>query len=723
MTTRLLYLFAVALGLLWSVVASAAGPTGVIELTVSPETEVVRFPRVEPGRIDLALYGNRVELDEQLDGRTTFHLRQAWASTVGGGTWFVTLHVASPEIDLAWTLEEGRFRLELAPGTPELQAPYPARPTMDQLLDDPPARRPAAPPPLSVHPFLGDASTVRMLPEQAFRHMPRVRTPEVASYSSSMAAIDAYRELWATADAMDVRGAAMSRIAVAYANLDMHRDALHYFHRALDMGRSDPELALAMARTQVALGRAGEARSSCRYAARRGAEEDDVLACLGGAALLDGYPSPSHLARALLGSTDEPHRRLLAAQLLQSDHRHEEALPELERLAESGRGDVAASLGDARLATGDLPGAVEAWQAAARTGRYRDLAILRIRMAEMLAEGPGAFPAAVPMLLERSDRGGPVADEAHYLLAQIGGIHMDADLVSDQLNQLWDESPERVLRSDVPERLVATCATRMRYLKDRPVEALDFFARCWRRELDDLVTDPASLEVASRSMAALGLPDDALKLQLRATNLRTRGGDDDAGALAWLAELHLRTERPSEALETVRYVRALDDYDAIVKTEEGRRLPVLLAATEGEALDALDRPEEALKAWAGPSADLPGSGDLANRRGLLLARLGRCGQALPLLADGTDARLARARCLLALGRPDEAKEAVADLARDDKAAEEDRDDASWLAGVGGFAAGAAPEPEEEPRDVEAIWAALAEEEARARAFEEKRSKR
>jgi len=712
-------------------VAFAESPPGIVELTVSPETEVVRFPRVEPARIDLALYGNRVELDRQLEGRSTFHLRQAWASTVGGGTWFVTLHVDDPQVDLGWSLEEGRLRLTLAPGEPALQAPYPSLVEPALLLDDPPPRRPAATPPLTLHPFLGDASTMRMTPEQAFRGMPRVRTVEVATYSSSMAAIDAYREMWATTDAVDVRGAALSRMAVAYANLDLDREALHYFHRALDMGRDDPELALAMAKTQVAMGRAGEARSSCRYAARRGADDDDVLACLGGAALLDGHPSPSHVGRALLASTADGHRRLLAAQLLQSDHRHDEALPILERLAEQGSPAVAASLGDARFATGDLRGAVEAWEGAARSRRYRNLAVLRVRMAEMLAEGPGSFPSAVPMLLERSDRGGAVGDEAHYLLAQIGAIHIDPDLVSEQLNQLWDESPERALASDVPERLVSTCATRMRYLRDRPVDALDFFARCWRSELDGLVTDPESLEVASRSMAALGLPDDALTLQLRATTLRTRGGEDDPAALAWLGELHLRTGRPEDALETVAYVRELDTYEEGRRagTEESQRLEVQLALSEGQAHLDLERPEKALRAWARPASTLPGAGELAVRRGWLLAGLGRCDEALPLLDDRTESRLARARCLLALGRPAEAREAVAELADDTEVAPAVREDASWLSGVGGFAAGEGPpdptvdEGGEPGRDVDAIWAALAEEEARARAFEEKRTKR
>jgi hypothetical protein len=154
---------------------------------------------------------------------------------------------------------------------------------------------------------------------------------------------------------------------------------------------------------------------------------------------------------------------------------------------------------------------------------------------------------------------------------------------------------------------------------------------------------------------------------------------------------------------------------------------VQLALTEGQAHVEEGREEEALEAWRRPKPSLPGAKELAVRRGLLLAGMNRCAEALPLLDERTESRLARARCLLALGRPGEAREAVATLADDTTADPEVREDASWLTGAGGYAAGdgspAVEEGEEPPRDLDAIWAALAEEEARARAFEEKRARR
>jgi tetratricopeptide (TPR) repeat protein len=693
-------------GLVLLSLAFAQPTVGTIDLQVSPGAEVVQFPRAEPSRVDLALYHNRVGLDEQLDHRTTRHLTQAWASSVGAGTWFVTLHVDGPDVGVTWALDGGTLRLTLAPGAPPPSMAVPDALDIATLLDAPPPRRPLPPPSMALHPLWGDASTMTMAPEQAFVGMPKVSTPQVATYRSSLAAIDTYRDVWATAEEPETRAAALARIAIAYGNLDLHRDALHYFERALEMGRSDAPLVLAMARTQVAMGHAGAARSSCRYAARRGAEPDDVLACLGGVALLNGSSSPSHLGRALAATTNDPHRRLLAAQLLLADFRHGEALPMLERLAEGGDPRAAGSLGDARFAAGDIPGAVEAWRGAARGASLRESAKLRMRMAEMIQAGPGSFPEATPMLFALADQGGLVGAEAHYLLIQVAAVHADPDLLAEQANQLWDEDPARVMRSDVPERLVSTCGFRMRQLADRPVDALGFFESCWRRELDGMVTDPTSLDVASRAMGSLGLPDDAMRLQLRAMTVRTRQGQDDPMSLLWLAELYARTGSAQEALETVMYVKGLRIEDAAVV---GERLRV-----EGLAHEALEDPNAALKSWEAVPEATAARAPAQLARGLLLARLGRCEEALQILVADVETALPRSRCLLVLGRADAARAVFGDDPLPDPLSQED---AEWLASVAAWRDGKSPE-----KPV-SVWAALAEEEAKAEAFDKRRRPR
>jgi hypothetical protein len=161
----------------------------------------------------------------------------------------------------------------------------------------------------------------------------------------------------------------------------------------------------------------------------------------------------------------------------------------LERIAEGGSTRALASLGDARQATGDLPGAVEAWRAASVDGWLRPALKIRLRMAEWIDKGPADFGGAIPELLQLSDLGGAGGAEAHYLLAQIAEVYGDPDLAAEQLNLLWAFHPEEALQSDVPERLVQTCEFRLRQLEDqqRHVDLVAFFDLCWRDELDGMV--------------------------------------------------------------------------------------------------------------------------------------------------------------------------------------------------------------------------------------------
>jgi len=655
----------------WWMIGAALGQSpGVVQLEASPEAEVVVFPRVDERRIDVGVYGNRVPLDEQLEGLTTQHLDSGWATSIGGGTWFVTLHV-DPGVELAVERTPQEIELRLAPGRPEVVRP-PQPPSLDDLLDDPPPRRPAEPVPLTLHPLRGDASTLQMDPVEAFRFMPKVVTPHVATYRSSLAAIDTYRGVLTRTDRGEVRAAALARIGVAMSKLDLHRDALHYLRRALEEGRDDAPVALVAARSHVALGQAEEARSLCRYAARRGGRDEDVLACLAGVAGIDDRLPKSELGRALAEASRHPHRRLLAAQLLAADHRPAEARTILEALLESGGPEVFSVYGDVLQATGDLPAAMDAWRAASRSRRLQPRMTLRMRMAEWVQEGPQGFAAAIPQLLQLGDGAGLVAAEAHYLLAQIAQVYGDTDIAAEQLNLLWNHHPRLALGSDVPERLVATCAFRLRQLAEqqRPVDLVAFHDLCWRDELDEMTVRPEPLQLTSLALAELGLMDEALSLQLRAVAMCTRVGEDDPDALTWLAELYHRTGRHHEALDTITFVEGLPQ----VPEELTDRMELV----RGDAQLALGRPEAALAAWEG--VDDP---EAARRRGLYLARAQRCDEALPLLEPltGPPIALAEARCLLRLGRPDAA---VARLDEVDEADEPSQRDVAWLASVAAF---------------------------------------
>ena len=676
---------------MWWMAAALAAP-GSFSVVASEEAEIVVFPRVDAQRIDVGIYDNRVPLDEQLQGLSTRYLDQAWATSIGGGTWFVTLHV-DPSVDLTWSHRDGRLRFDLAPSAvPVTEAP--AAPTLDELLVDPPARRPEAPIPLTLHPLRGDASTLQLRPIDAFRGMPLVVTPHVPTYQSSLAAIDEYRALFTDPQASDdVRSAALARAGVTYTNLGLYREAVHYLTRAIESGKADAPVAFALARAEVARGRPLDALSACRYAARLRAQDEDVLACMVGISYIEPSLPASELSRALAQATRDPHRLLMAAQRLQADHRHDEALVLLERLAELDEPRVWASLGDALQATGDLPGAVDAWRAASRDRALRPTVDVRMRMAEWIAEGPSEFARAIPELLVLGDEGGEGSAESHYLLAQIAQVYGDPDLAAEQLNLLWAYHPDRALGSDVPERLVATCEFRIRQLEDqdRHVDLVSFFELCWRDELDGMVVEPSALSASSRSLAALGLADEALELQLRAVAMSTRVGTDDVGQLAWLAELYVQTERAREGLETLRFARQLEG-----ATPE---LALQMAVTEGDAHLALGDETAAAKAWS--RRDAPAT---LRRRALLAASQGNCASALPLLRQypSDEATLAAARCLLRAGDARGASALIEALETDDSEAEAD---GGWLASVAAYAG---VDGEGEPTG---LWAQLLAEES------------
>ncbi|HHO51042.1 MAG TPA: hypothetical protein ENK18_09275, partial [Deltaproteobacteria bacterium] len=290
-------------------------------------------------------------------------------------------------------------------------------------------------------------------------------------------------------------------------------------------------------------------------------------------------------------------------------------------------------------------------------------------MAEMLEDGPSEWASRIPLLLEATDRDDPAAAEAHYLLAQLAETYGDPELAAEHLNLLWDRFPDQARRSDVPERLVDVCRQRLEMLdrEGRTADHVAFFTACWRPELDLLSADPELLQRTATLLAELGLPAEGLALQLRAIAVHTRLGHDDPAALAALTRLYVQTGRSTEALQTLDYTEALP-----------QRLPVVeFLVAEAEARHALGDTAGALRAWS--LAEAEGAPAARRAQGMIQAEQGRCREAALLLQDAGDdeARLTRGRCLLALGRDQEAREILPTEGPDPFVLQ----DASWLLGV------------------------------------------
>ena len=710
------------LGLLW-LWLGVAPEEGVVGLRTSLGAKVVVYPRSEPSRIDIMVRGNRTALDQQTDGLTAQFIDEIDAMSIGGGTWFVTVHLKRPEIVMTETVTPGRVLFRFKPGTPQLETEIPA-PSLDSLIATPPQRRPAAPIRLALTPLRGDASTLRISAGAVLQELPLWRySPVDVLPVVGWPAVESYRHLLTSTEAPEIKAAANYRLGMEYLGLGWYREAAYYLESTLggDGPFDGPAVALAAARAHLVLGRTHRTRELCKWAREQGAAEAPVLVCLGTASLNDGEPAPTETARALLSVSRLPEHRLLAGQLLMADHRNAEARRVLESLA-YGTDDpwVHASLGDARYLTSDVAGAREAWaRASARSNLLRKRLVLRLRMAQMLDDGFEGWASRIPELLQITEEEGPVAAEAHYLLAQIAETYSNPDLAAEHLNRLWDRFPEIAKRSDVPERLVEVCRQRLDMLhrQDAIAQEVSFFTICWRPELDTLSSDPDLLQRTAQLYVDLGLRPEGLSLQLRAMAIHTRLGRDEPKALAALTRMYAQTGRPTEALQTLSYA------EAVAK----ERLPTqAFLVAEAEARLAAGDPQGALGAWKLAEAEqVPGA---ERAQGLILASLGECAEAEVLLRDAgdDDARLVRGRCLADLGRNEEAAAMLPVEGEDPLALA----DAAWLRGLLATRGARLPEPSldldtddtddtDMPEPTHPIWAALVEEEKTAATFEEK----
>ena len=604
---------------------------GIIGFRTSPDAELVVYPRVDPLRIDIMMRKNRVPLDRQLEGLTAQYIEDIVVESIGGGTWFLTLHVSAPEISVTPTATPGRMVLRLAPGTPEVvQSGTP--PTVSDLLDNRIVRRPAAPVRLGLTPLRGEASTMRVRPWQVLQSLPTWRNAPVPSVpTSGWPAIESYRATLTQSRDEPIRTAARYRLGMEYLGIGWYREAAFYLEEVLS-SEADfdvPAVALAAARAHLVLERTTRTRQLCKLASEAGANDVAVLVCVGTAALQDGRPAPTETARAILDQSRVPEHRLLAAQLLMADHRYAEARLVLEALG-YGSDDpwVHASLGDARFMTSDIEGARLAWGfATTRNTLLRRRLVLRMRMAEMVEDGFSEWPGRIPDLLLQTDEEGPVAAEAHYLLAQIAETYGDPELAAEHLNRLWDRFPEYARRSDVPERLIDVCNQRLAMLDRQAQHArqVGFFATCWRRELDTMSSDPAALQRTAALLLDLGLRPEALALQLRAMAVFNRLGQEDTDALAALTRMYVATGLPREALDTIEYAEAI----------AAATLPAQAFLTaEAQARYELGDVEGALSAWSLAEGEgIPGA---TRARGMIFAERGQCADAERLLRDSGD---------------------------------------------------------------------------------------
>lgn len=701
----------------------ALGQNTSLLFRTSPGARVESLPTHGPEWFELAVLDNRVGLRAQMPPSARY-VRDFETVAVGAGTTYIRIQADRNDLELTATISSKGLRLVLGPAKSERKIPDVFEPAPYDVLvsANPPIRRMRNPPAVAIFPLAGDARTYRQDPErvplgvETWTGVGDETLPlELQALPDSWRAADGFRAVLTGPTSREHQVAARLMLAQTYLDLGIPHEAAYYLDKTLGRPGAWPASLphLQMARAQMGKGDFVMAREHCRKAALRGGDELIVLRCLGAVALADGEPAPRHLALAIEQRAEDGESLLLAAELMMADLDYEAALRlgtvAADELKGRAHGNAMMIVGDANYFLGKAEPATEAWTVAAREGHAGVVAARRVM--SQLAKAPRrTWVRHVPYLEKIAARGGEGALEAHYLLGQIAEYFPDPEQAARHYHAVWDASAETALQSDIPERLVSMCDRYARHLeeKERWADLVVFADVCWRADLDALAADTGLSEAWARGYFELGLVDEALNIQRRVVRVRNQLDREEVGPLVLLAEFYTRSGRPREALETVDYVReripgpAGNDPRLLLRTAEAHAAMGDSARARTVWMRALGRPEVAAAA--------------KRSLGLLDAFEGRCADAVLRLTDeDVSQQLARSRCALTLGRAADAElEAAAVVVNGDDAFSEE---GNWLLGAAAFAQ-RRPESIAEAEGDSALWAAVLEEEAAARRFDD-----
>jgi len=660
---------------------------GRVGLELDEDATVVLFPRVHSDVVEFVIHGQSGSVREFFRGRKTAWTEHMDAYSIGGGSWLARIHLKADDLEVEVLQEDNTWTILIEKGRAQVLE-LPTAVGVEELLSGDLQRTPGVRPPTPLHPLDGDALTITLDPRTYQIFVPEwqpslpIRQPDRALLrwpeEVRMKDIDGYRQVLTSTPLMRSKLISLYRLGTGYLQMGFSPEALHYLDRLSELAAEEPEevermkeetqlgstpwspyvVNLYRAQAAMAQQRWDVARERCRDAYSSGAPESHVVECLGVVSLATSNPPPSETGRALASTTGRPEALLLAAQLLQLDHRHREAESLLRTASQHLEGPLRQqaliNLGDARFAHGDLEGAREAWRWVGAKGDIQNVLELRQKMVDMVENGPRAWAESVPALHLYSAERTISGAEAGYLLAQISESLGDTEGASEYLRALLEKQRGYVERSDVPERLWSILERRLSHLhrQGRVLDHATFYRDFYRPELRPFVKNTYQLERVTESFEALGLNDMALYVQVEVFAIQTTQMQDDPNSLVKLVQLYVKTARPKEALQTIAYARSVEEMQS--------REPEL-SLQEGISLVALDRIDEAREAFTraleSPITRVEG---LA-RRALIDAEQGRCDDALPGLGelasvepgqvpeDIMDGRvhIALARCLLA----------------------------------------------------------------------------
>lgn len=636
-----------------------------ITAPLPPGVVLQTFPPLPDGSGQFMLHGCRVDLRALIDGRASGGIRFVAVMNLGSGSWYVVTTLASPAMALKVDLVQDTLALSVTPAV----APTPGEPqpiTLATLLG---GAVPAESHPKPTTPVLflsGSALAPAVDPDTYTPILPVFSPP---GGPTGWDAVTTARLEWLEDPEGPQRGRALMALAKAFLDVGFFREASHYF-RLLEADPADQPpwlVSLARARADMGVHRWDDTRQDLLRAVQAGAPDNLVLEPLALVSHATGVPPRGPTGRLLAATCLRPEAQLVAAELLQLDGAWQESLALLvNRPGELDEVATAAwnlRLGDALLATGDIPGAETAY-----AGVPGDLGRSRGYLAEVSGRPPTRWPELIPKLETLTLEPQPASAETLYMLAQVKQEVWDIPGALEDLDAIMDRFPGIARLSDVPSNLWSLYKVRLQELsnEERWFDVAVLHEDVWSDLLASVVKDATPLDTVARAYEKLGLPQEAMEVLVDAFQVILREDAHQPHLVFHLARLYADAGQDEEAIET------LDWLEKKGVPEDIRGPKALLAAQVQERLGRTVDAQKSLRA-AGQFPETRSEAQL--HFALLDARAGKCKSAISSLwlqlmpqqrRDRdlpTEPYLTLARCLITEGRYAEAGEAAREAAR------------------------------------------------------------
>lgn len=630
--------------MIWLLVGLAlAAP---LRLTPSPGAVTEVLPVTVPGKVEVVIHGNTVDLRPQIPDGALDGIR-AWRLLDMGNVWLLTLTMRERDASIAFAQVGDTLTASLAlPNTPAVPA---------QICDTKP-RSPLVP--LHGRDMLSDFSVAEVTPV-----LPRWSEAEPGD--ASWGRVAGLRLRLAPKDAKTYY-----QLGALHRDLGHAREAIYYFSTAVGLGAPTSITVLQRAGAQLAVHDWVGAGASAAEARKVGDADEETLTQIEGiVALMTNSADPALTGHAVALASGKARSSLVAGELLMRGGCVEDAATVLRQAAQDPEPGVATMalrlLLDAQILLGNVSGAdntLNALTTRVTPARWAPLLRSRSSLLNLLRQSPDAWAVMVPTL-ERVGRGeGDEADESLFLLGQICETLGDHRLALYAWTTLADRD-RHMLAGEPGLRLARAWQSRIRSLLTggHDLDALSVHEGVWRPGLVAHIVDPSPLYDLAAAAERLDMYEPALDLMRTASEVEGRQLLDDRASILTIARLYRLNGRTPEAEQSLDLLATRPPDPTI-----GAGMTLLRAAIQEDARDD-DAAAALLATVVAPPAQ---AAEALVRRAMIDARRGRCAEALLVFAAAPDpfppavsrAEMVEdeARCLMETGRPDDAKAVAAE---------------------------------------------------------------